>query len=253
MDNYDSLFVDPPASALPADVVDGLLALADDELIIGHRHSEWLGLSPFLEEDLTMASIAQDELGHARALYALVWPDWNEREAMIVRRPPTQWRCSSFVERSETLWENALMRHWVYDLAEELRWAYIAELFGDRVVGLRELATVVAQEERFHRRHAQQLVTRLAQANAEARQRLQGAFETLSPHICSLVEAPLLLSVQAAINDGAFTAGLSLPLFPSLPSFPELHQTDRTTRHNDFFSAHEALLAVVAFDATATW
>ena len=62
-------------SELPADAFELLIALADDEFVIGHRYSEWLGLSPFLEEDLTMASIAQDELGHARALYALVWPD----------------------------------------------------------------------------------------------------------------------------------------------------------------------------------
>ncbi|MFO7538708.1 MAG: Phenylacetic acid catabolic protein, partial [Chloroflexota bacterium] len=28
-----------------------LLALADDELILAHRHSEWAGHGPILEED----------------------------------------------------------------------------------------------------------------------------------------------------------------------------------------------------------
>src|SRR6266508_1963759 len=48
-----------------------LLALADDELIMGHRHSEWTGWAPHIEEDLAFSSIAQDEMAHARLLYQL--------------------------------------------------------------------------------------------------------------------------------------------------------------------------------------
>ena len=48
-----------------------LLALADDELVMGHRLSEWTGWVPYVEEDLAMSSIAQDEIGHARALYEI--------------------------------------------------------------------------------------------------------------------------------------------------------------------------------------
>ena len=48
-----------------------LLELADDELILGWRDSEWTGIAPFLEEDVAFSSIAQNEIGHARALYEL--------------------------------------------------------------------------------------------------------------------------------------------------------------------------------------
>ena len=48
-----------------------LLELADDELILGWRNSEWTGIAPFLEEDVAFSSIAQNEIGHARALYQL--------------------------------------------------------------------------------------------------------------------------------------------------------------------------------------
>ena len=44
-----------------------VLAFADDEHMIGARHTNWIGLGPFLEEDLAFCSIAQDELGHAIA------------------------------------------------------------------------------------------------------------------------------------------------------------------------------------------
>src|SRR4028119_1400851 len=43
-------------------------AFGDDELILGHRHSEWTGFAPHIEEDVAFSSIAQDEIGHAAAL-----------------------------------------------------------------------------------------------------------------------------------------------------------------------------------------
>src|SRR3954462_5736057 len=48
-----------------------LLELADDELILGWRNSEWTGISPLLEEDVALSSVAENEIGHARALYQL--------------------------------------------------------------------------------------------------------------------------------------------------------------------------------------
>jgi len=52
-----------------------LLGLADDELIIGWRDSEWTGIAPMLEEDVAFSSIAQNEIGHARAVYELLSDD----------------------------------------------------------------------------------------------------------------------------------------------------------------------------------
>ena len=49
-----------------------LLAFADDEHLMGQQHTEWIGVAPFLEEDLAFSSIGQDELGHAALLYELV-------------------------------------------------------------------------------------------------------------------------------------------------------------------------------------
>ena len=49
-----------------------LLAFADDEHLMGQQHTEWIGVAPFLEEDLALASIGQDELCHAVMLYELV-------------------------------------------------------------------------------------------------------------------------------------------------------------------------------------
>src|SRR2546422_3235221 len=66
-----------------------LLALADDELIIGHRHSEWTGWVPHIEEDIAFSSIAQDEIGHANLYYQLL-SEINGRtpdQLALARRP----------------------------------------------------------------------------------------------------------------------------------------------------------------------
>jgi ring-1,2-phenylacetyl-CoA epoxidase subunit PaaC len=61
--------VDAPPTTWLADL---LLSMADDEFVIGFSDSEWTGIAPILEEDVAMSSLAQDELGHAAALYDLV-------------------------------------------------------------------------------------------------------------------------------------------------------------------------------------
>ena len=48
-----------------------ILNLADDELILGHRDSEWTGYAPILEEDIAFSNIAQDEIGHSLVWYTL--------------------------------------------------------------------------------------------------------------------------------------------------------------------------------------
>lgn len=48
-----------------------LVRLADNNLILGHRLSEWCGHGPFLEQDMAMTNIALDLIGQSRSLYAL--------------------------------------------------------------------------------------------------------------------------------------------------------------------------------------
>src|SRR5215213_7498676 len=68
IDNTQSSVLDPSFSALAG----LLLALADDEFVIGYANSEWTGIAPLLEEDIAFSSLAQDELGHAKLFYELV-------------------------------------------------------------------------------------------------------------------------------------------------------------------------------------
>jgi len=82
-------------SQADCDMRELLLAVADDELVIGWRDSEWTGIAPVLEEDVAFSSIAQNEIGHARAIYQLLSED---ADALAFDRTPEEYRCSQLVE-----------------------------------------------------------------------------------------------------------------------------------------------------------
>ena len=140
--------------------VDVLLAIADDELILGWRNSEWTGIAPFLEEDVAFSSIAQNEIGHARALYQLVAEDLGTTaDELAFDRKPEEYRCSRFVElRVVPDWARTIARQVLYEEADEKRIKALMTSDEERVAGL---AAKIDREEAYHRMHAQMWHERL--------------------------------------------------------------------------------------------
>ncbi len=246
----DSLVRPAPPTSLPANAAEALLALADDELVIGHRHSEWLGLSPFLEEDLTLSSIAQDEFGHARGLYSLIWPDWADREAGVTRRPASAWRSCELVELPGNPWEYSLVRHLLYDLAEPLRWNGLAEQYDAVVPRLAAFAQTALAEERFHSRHAINLFVRLGN-DPVGIEKLQPHLESLFPLVSALTNGMTPDGVDRYIGQLNETIASTQCQSPFLNWQPI--DAPRTKRSVAFEEIQTALLDVVAYDPDATW
>jgi ring-1,2-phenylacetyl-CoA epoxidase subunit PaaC len=126
-----------------------LLGLADDELILGWRDSEWTGIAPVLEEDVAFSSIAQNEIGHARAVYELLTDD---ADALAFDRALDEYRCAPFVELRLLDWAHAIARRWLYEVADELRIAALMQDGDPKVAGL---AAKINREEAYHRMHAE--------------------------------------------------------------------------------------------------
>jgi phenylacetate-CoA oxygenase PaaI subunit len=254
MTPFSDMAIDAPmneSSEVSYGVLDVALGLADDEFLMGHRHSEWLGLSPFLEEDLTMASIAQDEFGHARALYGLIWPTWVDRNALVVRRHPGAWRSCSFTELGDLSWEASFVRHVIYDVTEAHRWKSLAR----RWTGA-EMAALVDQvlaEERFHARHATDLLTRLGHGGALAHERLAVGVSLIAPHLGGLLSDLLPGEQDEAIRQLCEVFACGTVPFDYQP-FPEpAHRSDRTVRSESFASVQHSLLEVISNDPSANW
>ena len=153
-----------------------LLGFADDELCVGQNHSWWIAVGPFLEEDLAFSSIAQDELGHARMLYEFLELEESIDE-IAYGRDRRDYRSAHIAELRCHQWPEALVRHVLYDLAEEVRWSALSE---GSWKGIAAIATRAIAEERFHLQHALSLAERLL-ATAEGRKRLIPSFQRLAP------------------------------------------------------------------------
>jgi ring-1,2-phenylacetyl-CoA epoxidase subunit PaaC len=165
--------------------LDTILAFADDELVLGWRDSEWTGIAPFLEEDVAFSSIAQGEIGHARALYELAAAELGtDADALAFDRSPVEYRCSPLVElRLVQDWALTVARHWLYETADAVRVAALKESDWAELAGL---AAKMDREEAYHRMHAQMWADRL-RASSE-RERFEAAVEELWPAALGLLE-----------------------------------------------------------------
>lgn len=167
---------------------DMLTRMADDVLILAHRHSEWTGLGPLLEEDIAFSSIAQDKLGHAQALYAMLHEHFEgaEPDAMAFGRPEQQMRCCHLVELPNGEYDFSLMRHFLFDAAEFVRWTALCE---STFEPLANLALKIRGELKYHLYHAQTWIIQLgAQGSEESKARMQSALRIVWPYALGVFE-----------------------------------------------------------------
>ncbi|MGB2874048.1 MAG: 1,2-phenylacetyl-CoA epoxidase subunit PaaC [Gaiellaceae bacterium] len=164
-----------------------LLAIADDELVLGWRDSEWTGIAPFLEEDVAFSSIAQNEIGHARALYELAARDLGTTaDELAFDRQPGEYRCAELVELRLPDWEHTIARHYLYEQADAARLERLKSSDDSEVAGL---SAKIDREEVYHRIHAEMWFDRL-----QNEPRFAAALEELRP-------------LAAAIGDPALRDG----------------------------------------------
>jgi len=167
---------------------DLLLELADDELLLGWRNSEWTGIAPFLEEDVAFSSIAQNEIGHARALYELAARELGtDADALAFDRPPEEYRSAPLVELRRLEWARTIARHWLYETADAVRLEALVASDDPEIAGI---AAKIDREEVYHRIHAEMWIDRLL-ASDEARPRLDEAIEELWPYALGVLDDQL--------------------------------------------------------------
>jgi ring-1,2-phenylacetyl-CoA epoxidase subunit PaaC len=222
-----------------------LLSMADDEFVIGFSDSEWTGIAPMLEEDVAMSSLAQDELGHAQALYQLLAAlrdDGRDADSIAYDRTPDEYRHARLLDHARGDWAMTVARRYLYDTADTARLEALAvSTFGP----LRELVDKIRREERYHVMHATAWFERLAAREGEPRNRLLAALEELGPDAATvftplagedrLVDAGAIAEPMAAI-EARWRARLT-PAFVAygLPMPPPAKLADGRSRHGEAF------------------
>ena len=216
--------VAPPATEL----AELLRSMADDEFVIGFSDSEWTGIAPLLEEDVAMSSIAQDELGHAAALYGLLGElTGTDPDALAYDREPADYRHCRLLDHGRGDWAMTIARRFLYDSADVVR---LEALAGGVWAPLAELVGKLIREERYHRMHAGAWLDRLARSDGEPRDRLLAALAELGSDAATvftpldgegaLVEAGILDAPMAELETtwrasiAPSFAALDLPMPP---------------------------------------
>jgi ring-1,2-phenylacetyl-CoA epoxidase subunit PaaC len=191
--------------------VDLLLSIADDELFLGWRDSEWTGIAPFLEEDVAFSSIAQNEIGHARALYELAAAELGTTaDELAFDRKPEEYRCSPLVQLRKLEWARTIARRWLYETADEIRLDALKASDDPEIAGI---AAKMDREEAYHRMHAEMWIDRLL-ASEEGRAKLEEAVDELWPYALGMLDDELRPQLRARVEE---RLGRTLPAVEPVP------------------------------------
>lgn len=160
-------------------IKDLLYKLADDQLILGHRNSEWTGFGPILEEDIAFSSMAQDKIGHSLAFYNLLQELGEaEPDTVAFTRNANQFHNSQLVELPNGEYDFSLIRHFLYDNAEIIRFEMLSQSSYEPIA---KVAMKLKGEVKYHVLHANTWIKNLGSSTEEAILRLQSSLhEALS-------------------------------------------------------------------------
>jgi ring-1,2-phenylacetyl-CoA epoxidase subunit PaaC len=241
-----------------------LLAMADDEFVLGFWDSEWTGIAPILEEDVAMSSVSQDEIGHAKALYELLASVTGEDADQIAfGRPAEGYRHAALMNHARTDWAFTIARRFLYEHADAVR---LESLAASTYQPLADLAVKMRREETYHLLHFDLWLRRLAEGDDESRTRVAEAIETLWPDAqavfaplggeASLVAAGILPeSLEALrarwlerIRGPLEAAHLPVPTPLGIPG-----ADGRTRRTDEFAWLHGEFTMVARSEENATW
>ena len=251
-----------------------LLTLADDEFVLGFWDSEWTGIAPMLEEDVAFSSLAQDEIGHARALYEILAELTDDTADHIAYgRQPEEYRHARLLDHPRTDWAFSIARRFLYDTADATRLTVLADSSYPPLAGI---VSKIRREETYHHMHMEAWVKRLAEAGGEAHQRLSAAMEMLWPDALTIftpldgeeellnagiLPEPLMAMQQQWLGAVAPLIQLLALPFPFraagggryAPTFPITMDAGRTTHSDDFRWLWNEFTMVYRAEPGAEW
>jgi ring-1,2-phenylacetyl-CoA epoxidase subunit PaaC len=164
-----------------------LFRMADDELILGHRNSEWTGLGPILEEDIAFSSMAQDKLGHAQAIYNILHSIGEaDADELAFARNENEFRCCHFVEYPIGEYDFSLMRHFLFDEAESIRFEMLTHSAFEPISNVTKK---FKGEIKYHNMHAETWLMQLCGAGEDSKARMQLSLNFCFPLALGIFES----------------------------------------------------------------
>lgn len=156
-----------------------IIRLADDRLILGHRLSEWCGHGPILEEDIALANIALDYIGHAASLYEYAVEIENEgrhRDDLVYFRNDVEYKNLKIVELPKGDFGFTIARQFLFAAFSYFLYDKLSEIEDEQFRGMIQKHL---KEVKYHLRHSREWVLRLGDGTEESHKRIQNAFDDI--------------------------------------------------------------------------
>jgi ring-1,2-phenylacetyl-CoA epoxidase subunit PaaC len=159
-------------------VRDLILVLADSKRLLGMRYAEWILGAPELEAGIACASMAQDEWGHARLLYAMLREFGEDVDRLEHGREAAEYRSLEVLDQPTRSWPELVVLNALADTALSLQ---LEALRASSYAPLRQRVEKLLEEERFHAAHGAAWFRRLARGGDAARSALRDAVQDVAP------------------------------------------------------------------------
>ena len=156
-----------------------LVRLADDRLILGHRLSEWCGHGPILEEDIALANIALDYIGHSANLYEYaveIEDEGRHRDDLVYFRNDVEYKNLKLTELPRGDFGFTIARQFLFSAFSYFLYERLAEVEDEQFAGM---AQKHLKEVKYHLRHSREWVLRLGDGTDESHERIQNAFDDI--------------------------------------------------------------------------
>jgi ring-1,2-phenylacetyl-CoA epoxidase subunit PaaC len=195
---------------------DYAVALGDDALVLAQRCAEWVTRAPELEEDVALANIGLDLLGHARLLYGVaVAGTMRTEDDLAYRREPEEFANLWLCELPNGDFAVSMARLLVMG-------CYSRELY-ERLLastepGLAAVAQQARREVRYHVQHAAGWVRRLGLGTELSDVRMRAGLAQVWPHVPELFAVGWLDRDLVARGVAVDPADLERPMLDALGS-----------------------------------
>lgn len=167
--------------AVSADLFAALIELADDQLILGHRLSEWSGRGPILEEDLALSNLALDLIGGCRNIYTyagLVEGKGRSEDDLAYLRLEREYRNCLLVERGNDDFAQTMLRQLYFAAFMQPYWQAALTSTDETIRGI---AGKAVKEMAYHLRHSAEWVIRLGDGTPESAEKMLAAVAEMHP------------------------------------------------------------------------
>lgn len=189
----------PNHNAVTDTTINAMLQLADDNLIMGHRCSEWCGHGPILEQDIALTNIALDFVGQARNFYqyaatilqqmpnekALVLVDFDmvpeqiTEDSLACLRDAGAFKNHLLVELPNGDWAQTMLKIFFFSAYRFYLFQLLQKNTDTQLAGIAEKSI---KEVQYHLKWSSEWVIRLGDGTDESKNRILKAMDTLWPY-----------------------------------------------------------------------